>query len=311
LHRVLSDPPLVTIAGPTGSGKSQLAVRVAENFDGEVVNCDSLQLYRGFDVGTAKIAPAERCGVPHHMLDVLAPSEGYSAGEYARNAREVIRDISQRGHLPIITGGTGFYLNALLNGLPQLPERDPGLRTRLADREARRPGTLHRLLTRLEPGAAARIHARDVQKTIRALEVRVLTHNALPPPAAAEPLRGYRMLKIGLNPPRDRLHDVLDARAREMFRSGLMEEVQNLLANGCTGDEKPFESLGYKQALQYLRREIALDDAIASTQLETRQYAKRQWTWFRRDPEIIWLSGFGGSGDLVGQCLELVSKFVS
>jgi len=311
LHRVLSDPPLVTIAGPTGSGKSQLALQVAENFGGEVVNCDSLQLYRGFDVGTAKIASAERGGVPHHMLDVLTPSQGYSAGEYARNAREVIREISQRGHLPIITGGTGFYLNALLNGLPQLPERDPSLRVRLAAREARRPGILHRLLTRLEPAASARIHARDVQKIIRALEVRVLTHHALPPPGAAEPLRGYRMLKIGLNPPRERLHELLDARAREMFRSGLIEEVQNLLANGCTGNEKPFESLGYKQALQYLRGEIGLDQAIASTQLETRQYAKRQWTWFRRDAEIIWLPGFGGSSDVVRECLELVRKFIS
>lgn len=311
MHRAIRDEPLVSIASPTGSGKSQLALRVAENFRGEVVNCDSLQLYRGFDVGTAKIASVERCGIAHHMIDVLAPSEVYSAGEYARRGRQVIREISAREHLPIVAGGTGFYLNAMLNGLPQLPERDPGLRERLAAREARRPGILHRLLTRLDPTAARRVHTRDVQKTIRALEVRLLTQSPLPLPAAAEPLRGYRTLKIGLNPPRGRLHELLDARAGEMFRSGLIEEVENLLSNGCTGGEKPFESLGYQQTLQYLRGHMTLEQAIASTQLETRQYAKRQYTWFRRDPEIVWLAGFGASADIVAQCLELVRKFLS
>jgi tRNA dimethylallyltransferase len=310
MHRAIRDLPLVSIAGPTGSGKSRLALRIAEKFRGEVVNCDSLQLYRGFDVGTAKIAPTGRCGIAHHMIDVLAPSQVYSAGEYARQARPVIREISARDHLPVVAGGTGFYLNALLNGLPQLPERDPGLRDRLAAREVRRPGILHRLLTRLDPAAATRVHGRDVQKTVRALEVRLLTQNPLPPPAEAKPLHGYRTLKIGLNPARERLHELLDARAREMFRSGLIEEVESLLSNGCTGGEKPFESLGYKQAFQYLKGHITLDDAIASTQLETRQYAKRQYTWFRRDPEIVWLAGFGSCADVVAQCLELVGNFI-
>jgi tRNA dimethylallyltransferase len=303
--------PLVSIVGPTGSGKSQLALRVAENFAGEVVNCDSLQLYRGLDVGTAKIPPAERRGIPHHMLDVLSPREGYSAGEYARYGRRILREISSRSHLPVIAGGTGFYLNALLNGLPELPERDAALRGQLTEREARRPGTLHRLLHRLEPAAAARVHARDVQKTMRALEVRLLTRESLPPPESAEPLRGYRTLKIGLNPPRAALHELLDARVREMFRTGLIGEVEKLLASGCTGDEKPFESLGYKQTIQYLRGDIGLDQAIASTQLETRQYAKRQWTWFRRDAEIVWLAGFGGSPEVIEECLRLVREFVS
>lgn len=306
MHSTILDLRLVSIVGPTGSGKSALALQVAENFHGEVVNCDSLQLYRGFEIGAAKLPPGERRGIPHHMLDVLNPSEVYSAGEYARRAREVIREISGRGHLPVVSGGTGFYLNALLNGLPQLPERDPALRGRLASREARRPGSLHRLLHRLDPATSARIDVRDVQKTIRALEVRVLTRNPLPPPAAADPLRGYRVLKIGLNPARETLHKLLDARAREMFRSGLLEEVEHLLSAGCTGREKPFESLGYKQALQHLRGQITLEQAIASTQLETRQYAKRQWTWFRRDPEVVWLSGFGTSSEVVEQSLELV-----
>jgi tRNA dimethylallyltransferase len=311
MHRTSRELPLVAIVGPTGSGKSQLTLRVAENFGGEVVNCDSLQLYRGFDVGTAKIPPAERRGIPHHMLDVLSPQEGYSAGEYARQARQIIAEISARGHLPVIAGGTGFYLNALLNGLPQLPGHDAVLRDGLVAREVRHPGILHRLLRRLEPAAAERVHARDVQKTIRALEIRLLTRKALPPPAEAEPLRGYRTLKIGLNPPRPPLHEHLDARAREMFRSGLIGEVENLLANGLTGDEKPFESLGYKQTIQYLRGKIALEEAIVSTQTETRQYAKRQWTWFRRDPEIVWLAGFGGSPDVVEQSLGMIRDLVS
>jgi len=311
MHRTPLDLPLVSIVGPTGSGKSSLALQVAESFEGEVVNCDSLQLYRGFDVGTAKLGPVERRGIAHHMLDVLDPSQVYSAGEYARRARDVIREISARGHLPVITGGTGFYLGALLNGLPQLPERDPALRDRLTARETRRPGILHRLLRRLDPSAAIRVHARDVQKTIRALEVRLLTQNPLPPPATAEPFRGYRSLKIGLNPAREVLHSLLDARAEEMFRYGLIAEVEHLLSNGCTGLEKPFESLGYKQAFQYLRGQIALEQAIASTQLETRQYAKRQWTWFRRDPEVIWLAGFGNSAEIIAQGLELVRHFIS
>jgi tRNA dimethylallyltransferase len=319
MHRTAPDLPLVSIVGPTGAGKSSLAVRIAEAFSRttpvEIVNCDSLQLYRGFDVGTAKVASAERRGIPHHMLDVLEPSEVYSAGEYARRARELIREISARAHLPVIAGGTGFYLSALLNGLPELPERDPALRLRLTARETRHPGILHRLLRRLDPAAAARVHIRDIQKTIRAVEISLLTRNPLPPPAAAAPFRGYRTLKIGLNPGRETLHKLLDARAAEMFRSGLIGEVEHLLSNGCTGPctgkEKPFESLGYKQALQYLGSQITLDQAIASTQLETRQYAKRQWTWFRRDPEVIWLPGFGTSADIAEQALELIREFVS
>jgi tRNA dimethylallyltransferase len=310
MHRTL-DLPLVAIVGPTGAGKSSLALRVAENFQGEIVNCDSLQLYRGFDVGTAKIATVDRRGIPHHMLDVLEPSEGYSAGEYARQAREVIGQISARGHLPVAAGGTGFYLSALLNGLPQLPERDPALRHQLTARENLRPGVLHRLLRRLDPSAASRVHARDVHKTIRALEVRLLTRNPLPSPATAERLQGYRTLKIGLDPARVRLHETLDARTEKMFRSGLLAEVEALQSKGCTGREKPFESLGYKQALQYLRGEILIEQAIASTQLETRQYAKRQMTWFRRDPEVIWLHGFGGDEEVLAQGLKLVGSFVS
>jgi tRNA dimethylallyltransferase len=299
---------LLAIVGPTGSGKSALGLAVAEALAGEIVNCDSLQLYRGFDVGAAKTPVPERRGIPHHLFDVLEPREVYSAGEYARHARQIAAAISARGRLPIVTGGTGFYLRALLQGLPVLPARDEALRARLTAREQKRPGGIHRLLRRLEPAAAVRIHERDVQKSIRALEVRILTRRPLPAPEAAEPLRGYDVLKIGLDPDRGTLHRFLDQRASAMFSSGLVEEVRRLLSRGSTGGEKPFESLGYKQALQYVRGTVTREQAVLSTQIGTRQYAKRQLTWFRRDEQIQWLFGFGHEQAVFQSCLELARK---
>jgi tRNA dimethylallyltransferase len=297
---------LTTVVGPTGSGKSTLALCLAEEFSGEIVNCDSLQLYRGFDIGTAKTPPGERRGVPHHLFDVLAPEISYSAGEYAREARKVIAEIAGRGRMPIVVGGTGFYLRALLEGLPALPARDDRLRERLQERERLRPGGLHRLLTRLEPGAAARIHAHDVQKTMRALEVRLLTRQALPPPAEADALEGYAVVKLGLDPDRAALQQRLEKRTRAMFQNGLISEVQRLLAEGATGNEKPFEALGYKQALLHLHGALTLEQAVESTIIETRQYAKRQRTWFRRDPEIRWLAGFGEDAEIITQAIQAV-----
>jgi tRNA dimethylallyltransferase len=295
---------LATVVGPTGSGKSTLALCLAQQFGGEIVNCDSLQLYRGFDIGTAKTPTSDRRGVPHHLFDVLTPQESYSAGEYAREARKVIAEIAGRGRLPIVVGGTGFYLRALLEGLPVLPGRDELLRERLVERERLRPGSLHRLLTRLEPEAAARIHANDVQKTMRALEVRLLTQQALPPPAEARGLEGYAVIKLGLDPDRAALQERLGVRTRAMFAHGLLEEVQGLLAQGATGTEKPFEALGYKQALLHLRGTITREQAVESTIVETRQYAKRQRTWFRRDPEIRWLQGFGDDAEILAQATQ-------
>lgn len=291
------DRTLIAIVGPTGAGKSALALDLAEALSGEIVNCDSLQFYRGFDIGTAKTPVSERRGIPHHLFDVLDAQNGYSAGDYARDARAVLGQISVRGGVPLVVGGTGFYLRALLEGLPGLPGRNEHLRADLAAREQARPGVLHRLLSRLEPAAAGRIHPNDVQKLIRALEVRVLTGGALPARESGEPLRGYRVVKIGLDPDRAALVAKLDARVQAMFSGGLVEEVRGLLAGGATGGEKPFESLGYKQALQHLRGDVTLEQAIESTQVETRQYAKRQWTWFRRDAEVHWLKGFGSDGE--------------
>ena len=307
--------PLVVIVGPTASGKTDLALRVAETFAGEIVNCDALQLYRGFDIGTAKTpAVARRC-IPHHLFDVLDPPKRFSAGDYARAAREVIAGISARGHLPLVVGGTGFYLRALLDGLPALPGRDELLRRRLGGREQRRPGALHRLLTRLEPSAAARIHRNDLQKLIRALEIRLLTRAPLPPPSTARSFEGFRLLQLGLAPERALLAEAIAVRTRQMFQAGLIEEVRALLDQGLSGDEKPFESLGYKQALAHLRGQLSLDQAIAATEIETRQYAKRQLTWFRgpskQDAGIVWFAGFGSDPSIADAGTEAVRKFLS
>jgi tRNA dimethylallyltransferase len=285
--------PLIVIAGPTGSGKTALALDLAKRFEGEIVNCDSLQLYRGFNIGTAKTAPENRQGIPHHLFDVLSPESGYSAGEYARAARGVLAQIPSRKRLPLLVGGTGFYLRALLAGLPALPPKDDALRTRLAGRELRRPGSLHKILSRLDAKSANSIHANDTQKLIRALELRLLTLNPRPEPDSAAPLSGYRVLIIGLDPDPQELRKRLERRTHEMFSAGLLEEVRGLLASGLSGNEKPFEALGYKQALQVLRGECDTTQAIESTIIATRQYAKRQRTWFRRDPAIRWINGFG------------------
>jgi tRNA dimethylallyltransferase len=304
------NPPLIIVAGPTGAGKSTLALRICEEFLGEIVNCDSLQLYRGFQVGTAKTPLAERRGIRHHLLDVLDPSGGYSAGEYARVARHTIGEISARGRLPVIVGGTGFYLQALLDGLPVLPESDKETRQRLMDREQKKVGSMRRLLTRLDPASAQRIHPNDTQRLMRAVEIRLLSGELSPPAIETEPLTGYRVLKIGLDPDRALLYKLLDARTRQMFEAGLVQEIETLLQQGCTGDEKPFESLGYRQALAFIRGETTLERAIYLTQLETRHYAKRQWTWFRRDPEIQWLSGFGDAIPVIEQCLQMLRRFL-
>jgi tRNA dimethylallyltransferase len=219
-----------------------------------------------------------------------------------------LKEVASRGALPILAGGTGFYLKAVLEGLPSLPERDERLRARLASKEARKSGALHRLLTRLEPSAAAKIHANDVQKLTRALEIRLTTGRRLPPRETAAALEGWCPIKIGLIPDRTELVRRLDRRVLEMFEGGLLDEVRALLAGGCTGGEKPFESLGYKQALAHLRGSLTLAQAIESTQIETRQYAKRQLTWFRRDVEIHWLPGFGDDGEIQRQARDIVSN---
>jgi tRNA dimethylallyltransferase len=312
-YPVPADWPLVAIAGPTGSGKSDLALHIAEQFNGEVVNCDSLQIYRYFDIGTAKLPVAERREIPHHLIDIADPDEIFTAGEYARRAREAVAGIASRGRLPVVAGGTGFYLRAFLHGLFEGPSRDQLLRNRLTAREHRRPGSLHRLLRRFDPLAASRIHGNDLPKVTRALEIFLLLRR----PATEvfqngrAALAGFRSLKLGLSPDRDELYTGLDERCGRMFETGLVEEVQSILARGFAPECKPFESHGYKQALQLLRGELNLRDAVFYARRNTRHYAKRQITWFRQEPQLEWLHGFGTDDAIRMAASRRISEFLT
>jgi tRNA dimethylallyltransferase len=284
--------PLVAIVGPTGSGKTALALALAEIRGGEIVNYDSIQVYRHFRIGAAKLAESERRGIPHHLIDILEPQEVFTAGEFARRATETLGQIRDRGRLPILAGGTGFYLRALLEGLFAGPTRNEELRRRLARRS---PERLHRLLARLDPVTAAKIHPHDIPKMIRALEVSVLARRPISElfSEGRRGLQGFTVLKIGLMPDRAALYARLDQRTQAMFAAGLLEEVRAILAQGYPPDSKPFESHGYRQALLHLQGKLSLSDAIADAQRDTRRYAKRQITWFRREKEVTWLCGFG------------------
>lgn len=297
--------PTLAIVGPTGSGKSNLAQYLAARLDGELVNCDSVQIYRHFNIGTAK--------TPAHLVDIAEPDEPFTAGEYANRARPVLREIASRNKLPIVVGGTGFYLRALFEGLFPGPQRDDALRARLIARERRHTGALHRILARLDPHSAARIHANDVNKIIRAIEVRLKSKQSLTDmfKQGRDALSGFHIIKVGLNPPRDALYARLDQRFVRMVENGLLDEVRQILASGISPGAKPFESLGYKQALAVVRGESSLAAAIAEAQMETRRYAKRQMTWFRREPGVTWYQDFGDCPDVQQQVFEFAQRSFS
>jgi tRNA dimethylallyltransferase len=303
------DPLLVVLLGPTASGKTSLALELAEQFHGEIVSCDSVALYRELEIGTAKPTQEERRRVPHHMIDIAGPQEQVTAGDYSRRARTAIQQIRDRGRLPVVVGGTGLYLRALLEGLFPGPPRSEELRSRLRDRAAQRgPEYLHRILRRLDAEAARSIHANDVPKVIRALEVCISARVPITVGwrEGRDPLHGFSILRVGLNPPRQELYRRINARAEEMFRQGLVEETRVLLAKH--GDTvRALGSLGYKQATQYLTGKISLADAISSTQQGHRNYAKRQMTWFRREPNVHWLSGFGSDASVIRHARELIT----
>jgi tRNA dimethylallyltransferase len=306
------EPLLVVILGPTGSGKSVLAIALAQQFSGEIVSCDSVAIYRHFEIGTAKPTPQQRELVPHHLLDVAEPGQPFTAGEYARQARKVIADIAARRRLPIVVGGTGLYLRALLEGLFPGPQRSEELRERLRERAQERGSAyLHKVLLYLDPAAAAKIHPHDTPKLIRALEVCLTARGPMSElweQRGRDPLRGFRILRIGLNPDRQALYASLNQRACEMFDDGLIEETKALLERyGGHRGVAPLDSLGYRQAAQVLHGELTREQALATTQQGHRNYAKRQMTWFRREPDVTWLAGFGDDPGVVRRAAELVA----
>ncbi|MGC1105585.1 MAG: tRNA (adenosine(37)-N6)-dimethylallyltransferase MiaA [Candidatus Acidiferrales bacterium] len=302
---------LVVILGPTASGKSALALDLAQKLDGEVVCCDSTQVYRHFDIGTGKVPPAEQMGIRHHLADLAEPEDVFTAGDYRRHALQTLEEICHRGKLPILTVGTGLYLRALLEGLDDLPGRSEALRERLRQRAASRgPEYLHRILAKCDPVGALQIAKRDAQKLIRAIELCILTGK----PASQlrgnrAGLKGFSVAKIGLMPEREKLYAQIDRRVEAMLASGWIEEVQELIRLKIAETAKPFTFLGYAQIREHILRGTPLASAVREIQQATRRYAKRQITWFRREPDVHWLKGFGRDEKIQRQALEVASGF--
>jgi tRNA dimethylallyltransferase len=371
-----ADKPLIVLVGPTASGKTSLAIHLAQTFQGEIVSCDSVAVYREMEIGTAKPTHQERTLVPHHMIDIAWPNEACTAGDYSRLARESLTGISargttdntrgtqdhirgtqasthdttsnasgtptdapatpalsastthrtedQRGHLPIVAGGTGLYLRALVDGLFPAPPQTPGQRERIRlIASTRGPAYLHRLLTRLDPAAASAIHPNDASKVIRAIEVSLAqtpapsnTDQTTRTPMTKQwqqgrdALTGYRILRLGLNPPRPLLYERINQRAAAMFDRGLIEETERLLAR-YGPDCRPLTSLGYAEASAVLRGELTREQAVTQAQQGHRNYAKRQLTWFRREPDMHWLPGCGGDPDIIAHATTLVSQHLT
>jgi tRNA dimethylallyltransferase len=308
----LVENPLIVIVGATASGKSGLAIRLAEEFDGEIVSCDSVAVYREMEIGTAKPSFEDRARVPHHMIDVVSPDEACTAGGYSRGAREAIAGITERGKLPIVAGGTGLYLRALIDGLFPAPPRQPELRAELRHHaEEHGAESLHQRLAALDPAAAGIIHANDVSKVVRAIEVSMAAEQPMTEmwEQGRDALTGYRILRMGLDPGRERLYERINQRAAEMFDRGLVEETERLVER-YGYDCRPLGSLGYAEAVAVLRGNMTRDEAVTKAQQGHRNYAKRQGTWFRRDTEITWLQGAGGDDSVLSKAMRMVTEWI-
>jgi tRNA dimethylallyltransferase len=307
--------PLIAIVGPTASGKSDLALSIGEAFSGEIVNYDSVQIFRHLDIGTAKPSRAEQERLPHHMIDIREPTEIFTAGDYQREARLVLEDIRNRGKLPILVGGTGLYLRALIEGLFAGPARSLHWRNRLemiAEKQGR--PYLHRLLQRLDPEAAGRIAERDKPKVIRALEVRLETGKPLSQhldEKPRHPITGFETHFVGLNLSREELYRRIDERVERMFEAGLVDEVRGLLARGIPPGAKPFEAIGYRQVIEHIDSCIPREETIRIIQRDTRRYAKRQMTWFRRQCEVTWFDGPGDSEEIKNKVHQFLNPLVN
>lgn len=309
---IRNEYPVIALLGPTGSGKSGLAMELAAALGGEIISCDALQVYRHMDIGTAKPTPDERAQVPHHMLDLRDPGEDFSAGDYQRLAREALSAISSRGRLPFVAGGTGFYFRALMEGLFEGPGRSEELRSRMRRIvDSRGAPSLHRALQRVDRAAAARIMPADASRIIRAYEVYLLTGKTMSwwQDQPRDALRSHRCLRLGICWPRETLYQRINERVEQMFRSGFVEEVRSLLEHfprSC----QAFKAIGYRQIAAYLEGQSTLEQTEEETRRESRRYAKRQLTWFRADPQIIWLDGTLGPEELTAQALRRIRDFL-
>ncbi|PYU23951.1 MAG: tRNA (adenosine(37)-N6)-dimethylallyltransferase MiaA [Acidobacteria bacterium] len=305
--------PLVAILGPTASGKSALAVALAGRLGGEVIACDSTQVYRGCDIGTAKPSADERRHIAHHMIDLVPPTEVFSAGEYRKLALEVLADLRQRNRLPIFTVGTGLYFRALMEGLTDAPSRSDRLRARLNATGAKRGGIhLHKILCRLDPAAAKRISPNDRQKLVRAVEVCLLAGQPLSElhRAGRRALQGYAALKIGLHPPRQALYERIERRVQLMLDHGWSEEVAALVAEGAPKAAKLFEFIGYRELLAQSKTGQPVSNTVGAIAQATRRYAKRQLTWFRRESGVQWFAGFGDAPETLAAALGFLAPLL-
>ena len=337
---------LIVILGPTASGKSALGIELAKRLNGEILVCDSTQVYRHFNIGTAKVPKRDQQKIPHHLVDLVESDEVFTAGDYRRHALLALDDLRRRTKLPILTAGTGLYLRALLEGLANAPTRSEELRERLRHSAKKRGAThLHKILARLDRESAARIAPRDTQKIIRAIEMRILAgkpvaeiFRASRGEAGGEvrekagvrvtALEGYAITKIGLAPPRPALYARIDARVEAMIAAGWLDEVRALVSSGVReevregvrdssgvrenvrgvpADAKPFQFIGYSDLRAHLEGRITLADAVAKIQQSTRRFAKRQLTWFRREPEVHWLEAFGDNPETTAAALDLIA----
>ncbi len=293
-------PPILAILGPTATGKSTLAIELALKHGGEILSCDSTAVYRGFDIGTDKVPVEQRRGVPHHLIDIVDPSEEYTAARYVQDALTAISGVYDRGRMPILVGGTGFYYRALTRGLFPGPGADATLRARLEAIATRRGVEwLHRMLQRIDPASATRILSRDLKRIVRALEVYFLTGTPLTDHFAStvSPLAGERIVAVALSPPFELIAERAAKRVDAQFEQGLMDEIRGLLARGVPRNARPFGGLVYRQAFELLsgvRNEAATRELIAR---ENRRYARRQLIWFRKEPNLVWLQSFGESPD--------------
>ena len=307
----MPDPVVVAILGPTATGKSALALALAERYLGEIVNCDSTAVYRGFDIGTDKLAPGNRRGIPHHLIDIVEPTEEYTAAQYARNAAAAIREIQARGRVPFVVGGTGFYYRALTRGLFPGPGRDAALRERLESIAAKRDVTfLHRMLQRVDRASALRIQPRDLKRIVRALEVYFLTGQPITEhfDATRSPIAGMTVVAVSLRLPAEETSRRVTRRVDEQFERGLLDEIRGLLARGIPETARPFGGLVYRQALEHLhgvRDETATRRLIAQ---ENRRYARRQLIWFRKEPDLHWFDGPGESPAIVAAVDRLLDQ---